>query len=174
MQVVKYTKYVGSPPIEKRNFLLLPWLVALRKRSICTVVKTTMANLMVLHRTRNRRLPAGFWWTDLFKGLQGSGTDQSLPSCRHSSSHDFRRVLSVLGSLLVFLASSATEFARLKVFTLRIRTNPTLSLSLFQYNECPCLYDVFGSFGDRYFISTNDHLGVPAKPPSWYCGDGLP
>ena len=141
------------------------------KRSICTVVKTTMANLMVLHRTRNRRLPAGFWWTDLFKGLQGSGTDQSLPSCRHSASHDLRRVLSVLGSLLVFLASFARDFARLKVLTLRIRTNPTLSFNTTNALVCTmCL--VLLETG--YFISTNDHLGVPAKPPSWYCGDGLP
>ena len=36
---------------------LRPWLVAQRKRSILYVVWTAMANLMILHRTRNRRLP---------------------------------------------------------------------------------------------------------------------
>ena len=40
-----------------RNFSLLPWLVALRKRSIWYVVWAVMANLMILHKTRSRRLP---------------------------------------------------------------------------------------------------------------------
>ena len=57
------------------------------------------------------------------------------------------------GLTVVFFASSATGYARLKDFTLRImnkcvgldaRMNPTLSLS--HYNECPRLYDMLRSF----------------------------
>ena len=40
-----------------RNFLLPPWLVAPRKLSILYVTWTAVANLMILHRTRNRILP---------------------------------------------------------------------------------------------------------------------
>ena len=49
-----------SAPSGKRNFSLHPWLEALRKRSILYVVWTAMANLMILHRTRSRRLPQAY------------------------------------------------------------------------------------------------------------------
>ena len=49
--------FLRSAPTVKRNFLLLPWLVAPRKHSILYVVWTTMARLTIFHLTGNRRLP---------------------------------------------------------------------------------------------------------------------
>ena len=46
-----------SAPTGKRIFWLLPWLVALRMRSLLYVAWTAVANLMILRRTRNKRLP---------------------------------------------------------------------------------------------------------------------
>ena len=41
--------FLRSAPFGKRNVLLLPWLVALRKRSLWHVASTAMENLMILH-----------------------------------------------------------------------------------------------------------------------------
>ena len=46
-----------SAPTGKRNFWLLPWLVALRRLSTLYVAWTAVANLMIHHRKRNKRLP---------------------------------------------------------------------------------------------------------------------
>ena len=58
-QLVSMTSLLSSRSalFGTKNFLLLPWLSALRKRSIRRAAWTAMANLMTLHKTRNRRLP---------------------------------------------------------------------------------------------------------------------
>ena len=83
-----------SAPSGTRNFLLLPWLVALRKRSMWYVVWTATANLMIFHRTRNRRLPQPWSATNqrgrilLDRSPYGPPRYQSLSNCGHPAPHE--------------------------------------------------------------------------------------
>ena len=105
-----------------------PWPVALRTLSILSVVWTVMANLMKLRRIKRRKLLLYYSVTNYMNrtllgylpaSIFSSSTDQSLPSCGHPAPHKLYRVLLVSGSLLVFFASSVTDYAQLKDFTLQ-------------------------------------------------------
>ena len=127
-----------SAPTGKRNFLLPPWLVAPRKRSILFVVWTAMANLMRYHRTRQTTY-AGFCWTNLLVGLQGPGTHQSKLVSRAS------RPGLVVGFLRILCNGSCTAqrfHSEGDEQTCRIGC-PDEPDFLSHYNECPLLYTLF-------------------------------
>ena len=81
----------------RKNFLLLPWLVAPRMLSILFVAWTMMANLMKPRRIKNTRLPLDYSVTNYMSrillvlslyGFQSSSTNEPLSSCGHPAPHE--------------------------------------------------------------------------------------
>ena len=124
-----------------------------------------MANLTILRRTRNKRLPESCSGTNyksrtLFPEFLG----QSAAFALHRFCHrlNLRNVLLALGSLLGSYASSAMVFVRHKDFTLMCLIGcpgEPDSLSLSHYNECPLFYNFFASvWGHATVLPRRGHL----------------
>ena len=71
--------FLRSPPTGRRNFLLLPWLAAPRNLPILYVTWTAMANLMISHRIRNRRLPQPYYATHYIDRISLDRSAHGLP-----------------------------------------------------------------------------------------------
>ena len=70
----------------KKNFLFLPWLSTLRMHMMLFVGWTVMTHLMKFHKTKSRKLPLGYFWTnsidktlpDLFLAVPRESWDRSV------------------------------------------------------------------------------------------------
>ena len=116
--------HLFSSPNGKTHSCSYPWLVALWKRSILYDVSIAVANWMVLHSTKGKRLPQLCSVTNykrrtlLIQFLYASPEilDKSVAFTlrRFFFRWNSRHVLLVLGSMLVSYASSAMVFVRHK------------------------------------------------------------
>ena len=156
-----------------------------------------MANLMSLHRTRNRTLPQSYSATALHR-QDDAGQISLRPSkalgpisrrrvadiLPHMKlvSHAFRPGLTV-GFLRIFcngLCTARRFHTECEEHTCRVGC-PGEPDSLSHYNECPRLYNILTPFlGTCYNVAAKkscfprlDHPGVPAKPSIWNRGNVL-
>ena len=131
----------------EKNFWCLPWLVALRMPFTLYGVWTTLANLMMLHKTKGERLPQLHSVTNYSRmillglfSLRASRILGPISRFRVAESLPHMKLASCASrpglTVVVFYASFAIDFVRHIDFTLRerhrcvelvARMNPTLS-----------------------------------------------
>ena len=139
-------------------------------------------------QTKSKRLTlVSFWRSCLQKTLLGSW-DQSAVIVLLTLCHIIKesRVLRALGYLLASSASSATDYALHRDFTLRrtsilavldVQMHLTPSLTTMSVPDCTT-----SSFQEtrhdgatkKLLVTRLDLLGVPVEPSTWYDGSGLP
>ena len=121
----------------------LPWLIALRRRSILYVAWTTVANLMIFHRTGNKRLPQPCFATN-YMSRTLPGQSLHVPPA--------------------FLDRSVAFALWRFCFTWNLRRVP-LVLGLF-------LVTGYSTTVERPSFPRLDHPGFSAEPPIWIRGNG--